>query len=73
MTSPMNLSAETVLNEYHNRMHSMVAESVRHSALIRILEEDRNRAWARVEELENELRGRGDEKEAVRIGTPPRV
>lgn len=72
-SEPIKLSAEDVLNEYHNRLAGMMGESIRHACVIARLEEDRNRAWARVTELEAQLHAQGNEAEAFHVGSPPGV
>lgn len=74
MNQPVRISAEMVLNEYHNRLAAANGELIRAACTISVLEADRNQAWARVAQLEEELRGRThDETEAIHIGSPPGV
>lgn len=68
------LDVNALLNEYFSRCTQYLAENVRLTVLLNTAVDEKNRAWARVEELENgPLNGEGKENETVRIGETPRV
>ena len=65
--------AEWVLNEYQQRLSDLTAGNIRLTVMVHSVVMQRNNALRRVAELEEELRGRGYEKEVIRIGSPPGV
>lgn len=74
MNQPLRLSPELILNEYHVQLANAHGELIRARCTISILEHDRNQAWARVAELEEELRGRKSaEAETIHVGSSPGV
>lgn len=69
-----DLDVNALLNEYFSRCTQYLAENVRLTVLLNTAVEEKNRAWARVEELENgPIDGEREESETVRIGQGPRV
>lgn len=65
--------ADWLLNEYQSRLSDTHAENIRLTVMVHAAVAQRDSALRRVADLEEALRGRSNEKETIRLGSPPGI